>query len=293
MSSKIDKKQMNTLKVGILIVAMTGLLIFFGNLLGGTTGVVIAFALAMIMNFVSFWYSDKIVLSMTRAQPVTRAEAPEIYDMVERMARNANIPTPAVYVVNDPQPNAFATGRSPNHAAVAVNTGLVNILGAKEVEGVIAHEIAHIKHRDTLTMAIVATIAGAIMMLAQFAQFAAIFGGGHSDEEGGPNILVLLLMAVVAPLAAMMIQMGVSRAREYEADKMGAELAGTPRGLANALLKLERGAEAIPNHHMPPQAAHMCIVNPLRGRAFANLFSTHPPIEERVKRLMALEGRAA
>jgi heat shock protein HtpX len=284
---------MNTLKVGVLIVALTGLLIFFGNLLGGMTGAIIAFSLAMVLNFVSFWYSDKLVLSMTRAQPVTRAQAPEIYDMVERMARNADIPTPKVYVVNDPQPNAFATGRSPAHAAVAVNTGLVDILGAKEVEGVIAHEIAHIKHRDTLTMAIVATIAGAIMMLATFARFAAIFGGGHSDEEGGSNILVLLLLAIIAPLAAMMIQMGVSRAREYEADAMGAKLAGSPVGLAGALQKLERGAQAIPNHHMPPQAAHMCIVNPLRGQAFANLFSTHPPIEERVKRLMAMEQQAA
>src|SRR5688572_9903720 len=209
---------MSTLKVGVLVVALTGLLIFFGNLFGGMTGAIIAFAVAMVMNFVSFWYSDKIVLKMTGAKPVSRASAPDLYSMIERLSKRANIPTPGLYVINDPQPNAFATGRSPNHAAVAVNTGLLDILDNSEVEGVIAHELAHIKHRDTLTMAIVAALAGAVMMLAHVAQFAAFFGGMRSDDGDGPNILVLLAMIIVAPLAAMMIQMGVSRAREYEAD---------------------------------------------------------------------------
>ncbi|HVL37867.1 MAG TPA: zinc metalloprotease HtpX [Fimbriimonadaceae bacterium] len=285
---------MNTLKVGFLLVALTALFIFIGNLIGGQTGVVIAFALALIMNFGSYWYSDKLVLSMTRARPVSPAEAPELHQMVDRLAAKADIPKPKVYVVDDPSPNAFATGRNPAHGAVAVNTGLLNILDRPEVEGVVAHEIAHIKHRDTLTMTVVATIAGAIMMLAQFAQFAAIFGGGHSDEEGrGGNPLVLLLVALVAPIAAMIVQMAISRAREYEADRLGAELAGTPRGLANALLKLDKGAAMIPTHSQQPQTAHLCIVNPLRGAAFSSLFSTHPPVEERVRRLMALERLAA
>jgi heat shock protein HtpX len=241
------------------------------------------------MNIGTFWFSDKLVIKMTKARPVSRSEAPELHEMVERMSARANIPVPALYVVDDPSPNAFATGRSPSHGVVAVNTGLLDILNKSEVEGVVAHELAHIKHRDTLTMAVAASIAGAIMFLAQFAQIAAIFGGGHSDEEGGTNPLVLLLIAMVAPLAAMMIQMGISRAREFEADKSGAEIAGNPDGLANALLKLQRGADAIPTRSMSPQTAHMAIVNPFRGAGgFTKLFMTHPPIEERVEKLRAM-----
>lgn len=267
-----------------MLVALTALFLLIGNLIGGTTGVVVAFSLAMALNLGSYWFSDKLVLKMTRARPVDPLQAPELHAMVERLAARAKIPTPRLYVVDDPSPNAFATGRSPEHGVVAVNTGLMQILDRPEVEGVIAHELAHIRHRDTLTMAMVATVAGAVMMLASFARFAAFFGG--SDEEGS-NPLALLVVALVAPLAAMLIQMGISRAREYEADRLGAEIAGSPSGLANALLKLERGVEAIPSH-TPPQAAHLCIINPLRGGGLASLFSTHPPVAERVRRLRAM-----
>lgn len=284
----IRKKKMNTLRVGFLMVAITALFVFIGRLVGGEIGMVIALGLAIVMNFGSFWFSDKLVIKMTRAQPVTPSQVPELHAMVDRLAKKANIPKPAVYVVNDPSPNAFATGRSPQHAAVAVNSGLLNILDHDEVEGVVAHEIAHIKHRDTLTMAVVASIAGAIMMLAQFAQIAAIFGGGRGDDGEGGNPLVLLLVAFIAPIAALAVQMGISRAREYEADKMGAELAGTPHGLANALRKLEAGVHQVPGH-TPAQAAHMCIVNPFGGLSgVANLFRTHPLTEDRIKKLMQL-----
>lgn len=280
---------MNILKVGLLFTGLTALFVYLGSIIGGTTGAILAFVFAIVMNIGAFWFSDKMVIRMTKAQPVSRHQAPELYRMVERLSQKAGIPMPALYVVPDNSPNAFATGRSPSHAAVAVNQGLLQILDQPEVEGVLAHEIAHIRYRDTLTMAVVATVVGAVMMLAHFAQFAAIFGGG---DEDGPNPLVLLAMAVVAPLAATVIQLAISRAREYEADKLGAQLAGSPRGLANALLKLERGAQAIPSE-MPPQAAHMCIVNPLSGigGVMARLFSTHPPIEDRVNRLRMMETR--
>ena len=269
------------------MVAITALFVFVGKLVGGNTGLVIAFGLAVVMNFGSYWFSDKMVLAMTRAKPVSPSEAPELHEMVSRLAQRAKIPKPALYVVDDPSPNAFATGRSPAHAAVAVNTGLLRILDQPEVEGVVAHELAHIRHRDTLTMAIVATIAGAIMMLAQFAQFAAIFGMGRSDDGEGGNPLVLLLVAMVAPLAAVAVQMGISRAREFEADRMGAEIAGSPQGLAGALAKLENGVHRLPGH-TPPQAAHLCIVNPFGGLSgLTNLFRSHPPTEERIRRLMA------
>lgn len=281
---------MNTLKVGLLLTALTALFIFIGKAVGGQTGVIIAFAVALLMNVGSYWFSDKLVLKMTRAQPVTPEEAPELHAMVDRLSARANIPKPAVYVVHDLSPNAFATGRSPKHAAVAVNTGLIQILNQAEVEGVVAHEIAHIKHRDTLTMTVAATIAGAIMMLANFAQFAAIFGGGRSDEEGGTNPLVLLAIALIAPIGATIIQLAVSRAREFEADRLGAELVGTGSGLSNALLKLERGTAAIPGH-ASPATAPLYIVNPLAGGGVKNLFMTHPPIAVRVEKLRELESR--
>jgi len=275
---------MNTLKVGFLLVALTALFVFVGNLIGGATGAVIALVLAVAMNLGSFWFSDSLVIRMTGAQPVSESRAPELHEMVERLSVRAGIPKPSLYLVNDPSPNAFATGRSPSRGVVAVNTGLLNILDRDEVEGVIAHEIAHIKSRDTLTMAIVASVAGGVMMLAQFAQFAAIFGGG-SDEEGH-NPLSLLVISLIAPFAAMMVQMGISRAREFEADRLGAEYAGSPRGLANALRKLERGVTHTPGH-VPPQAAHMCIVNPFAGASgIVNLFRTHPPTEQRVAKLL-------
>jgi len=276
---------MKTLKVGLMLAALTALLIWIGNLVGGTTGVVLALAFSVFMNIGAFWFSDKIVLRMVRAEPVSRGEVPELYNMVERLSKRAGIPMPALYVVPDPSPNAFATGRSPQHAAVAVNEGLLNLLNQSEVEGVIAHELAHIKNRDTLTMAIVATIAGAVSSLAYMLHWLPFFG---SDEDG-INPLGAIAMAIFAPMAAMMIQMGVSRAREYEADALGAEIAGNPHGLANALLKLEQGASLVPSN-MPATAAHMCIVNPLAGAggALMGLFSTHPPIHERVRRLQAM-----
>lgn len=283
---------MNTLKVGVLLVALTALFIWIGDVLGGPSGAVIAFTLALVMNFASYWFSDKIVLRMYGARELTPAEAPELFRMTERLAQRAGIPMPRLYVVEEPQPNAFATGRNPAHGAVAVTTGLLNLLNYDEVEGVIAHEIAHIKHRDTLTMTVVATIAGAVMLLADMARWAAIFGGMRNDEGEGQNPLVFLLIMIVAPIAAMLIQLAISRAREYEADATGARLAGNPDGLANALLKLEQAASRVPMMHASPSTAHLFIVNPLKGlgSTLASLFMTHPPIQERVRRLQRMRG---
>lgn len=278
---------MNTLKVGVMLVALTALFVLLGRMIGGPTGMVIALGLAVALNFGSFWFSDKIVLKMTKAQPVSPTEAPELHAMVERLAQRAGIPKPALYIVNDPSPNAFATGRNPQRGVVAVNTGLLQILDRQEVEGVIAHEIAHIRHRDTLTMAIVASVAGAVMVIADFMRIFAIFGG----SEDGPNPIVLILTSLIAPFAAILIQMGISRAREYEADRLGAELAGTPRGLASALEKLERGAQIIPTQTASPAASHMYIVHPFAGGGIMNLFRTHPQTQDRIRRLMALEGK--
>lgn len=280
---------MNTLRVGALLVALTALMVWIGQMAGGIGGAAIALGLALAMNIGTYWYSDKLVLKMTKARPVSRDAAPELYEMVDRMSERAGIPAPRIYLVDDPSPNAFATGRNPANGVVAVNTGLLNLLNRSEVEGVVAHELAHIKHRDTLTMAIAASIAGAIMFLSYIARFAAIFGGGRSDDEGG-NPLVLLIVTFLAPIGALMIQMGISRAREFEADKSGAQIAGNSDGLANALVKLQRGADAVPTHTLSPQMAHMAIVNPFRiAGGIARLFTTHPPIEERVERLRAMQ----
>lgn len=280
---------MSTLKVGILLTLLTALLVWLGNLIGGQAGMVIALIFAAVMNIGSYWFSDKIVLSMTRAQPIEPDQAPKLYQIVRRLADRAGVPMPRLYVVPDPSPNAFATGRNPEHGVVAVNQGLLDILDQEEVEGVIAHEIGHIKHRDTLTMAIVATVAGAVMMIANMLQFAAFFGGMRSDDEDGGNPIGMLAAALLAPFAATLIQMGISRAREYEADRLGAEIAGTGRGLRDALVKLHQGVQAVPGH-TPPQAAHLNIVNPFTGLGgMAALFSTHPPVEERVRRLDAME----
>ncbi len=282
---------MNTLKVGVLLVALTALFIFVGDIIGGRSGAMIAFALALLMNFVSYWFSDKIVLGMYGARPLSPGDAPELHRMVERLSERAGIPTPRLYVVPGDQPNAFATGRSPTHAAVAVTAGLLNLLNADEVEGVLAHEIAHIKHRDTLTMTVVATIAGAVMLLADMARWAMIFGGARSDDREGGNPLVFLFIMIVAPIAAMLIQLAISRAREYEADATGAKLAGNPDGLINALRKLEQASRMIPMQ-ASPSTAHLFIVNPLRGMGgtLMSLFMTHPPIEERVRRLQRMRG---
>jgi len=277
---------MNTVKTIGLMVFMTLLLVFVGAAIGGRSGMIFAFALATIMNFGSYWFSDKIVLRMYRAQPVSETEAPELYAIVHTLVQKAGLPMPKVYIIPEETPNAFATGRNPEHAVVAVTQGIMRILSREELSGVLAHELAHIRHRDMLTGTIVATIAGAISMLAQMAQWAMLFGGGsrRDDDEGGSPIAALVMM-IVAPIAAMLVQMAISRTREYEADAGGAKIAGNPSGLANALLKLEKGNQVIPMADAKPATAHMFIVNPLHGGGLMNLFSTHPPIAERVKRL--------
>jgi heat shock protein HtpX len=283
---------MNTLKTVVLLTFMTVLLVFVGAAIGGRNGMIIAFMMALVMNFVSYWFSDKIVLKMFNAQPVTEAQAPDLHAMIRRLSQKAGLPMPKVYIIPEESMNAFATGRNPEHGVVAVTEGIMRALEREELEGVIAHELAHIKHRDILTGTIVATIAGAISMLAQMAHWALIFGGGRRDDsdEGGSPIVALVMM-IVAPIAAMLVQMAISRTREYEADKGGAAIAGNPYGLANALLKLERGTQVVPMHDAKPATAHMFIVNPLTGGGLMKLFSTHPPIEDRVKRLKELRGR--
>ena len=282
-------KYMNTIKTVGLMTFLMVLFVAIGGALGGRSGMIMAILFATIMNVGMYWFSDKLVLRMYKAQPVTESQAPELHAIVRILVQKAGMPMPRVYLIPDETPNAFATGRNPEHAVVAVTQGIMRILSREELSGVIAHELAHIKHRDMLTGTIVATIAGAISMLAQMAQWAMIFGGGRrdSDDEGG-NPIVAIVMMIVAPIAAMLVQMAISRTREFEADKGGAQIAGHPSGLANALLKLEKGSQIIPMHDAKPATAHMFIVNPLTGGGLMKLFSTHPPIEERVKRLNEL-----
>jgi heat shock protein HtpX len=275
----------NQIRTTILLAALTALIVLIGRLLGGQQGMIIAFILAAGMNFFSYWFSDKIVLKMYRAQEVTPQQAPEIYDMVQELARRAQLPMPKVFSIPQQAPNAFATGRNPQHAVVAVTEGLVQLMNREEVMGVLAHEMAHVKNRDILIGSVAATMAGAIMILGSMARWAAIFGGGSSnDDEGGGGIIGLLVMAVVAPLAAVIIQMAISRSREYLADATGASFAGHPEGLARALEKLGQYSQRLPMH-ANPSTAHMFIVNPLSGRSFMSLFSTHPPLEKRIERL--------
>jgi len=278
----------NKIKTFLLLGGLTLFLIFMGKLLGGRSGMYIAFILALAMNFFSYWFSDKIVLRMYGAQEVTPAEAPELHRMVEDLSREAGIPKPKVYIIPDDSPNAFATGRDPEHAAVAATQGIMRILTPMELKGVLAHEIGHVRNRDILISTIAATMAGAIMILADMARFAAIFGSRDDDEGGG--ILGVIVMSIVAPLAAMLIQMAISRSREYLADETGARLAHNPQSLASALGKLARGVEQRPMDSASPATAHMFIVNPLTGGAILNLFSTHPPIEERIARLRAMRS---
>jgi len=276
---------MNTLKTGLLLGLLTGLLMLAGGLFGGQQGVFIAFIFATVMNFGSYWFSDKIVLRMYHAREASEQEAPELYNLVRNLAFRAQLPMPRVYIVPEDTPNAFATGRNEHHAVVAVTEGILRTLKTDELEGVLAHELTHIKNKDILIGSMAATIAGAIVMLANMAQWAAFFGGGRSDDdEGGNNIIGLILMAVLAPLAATLIQMAISRSREYLADEGGAKISGKPYSLAAALGKLAGAAQAVPLA-ATPSTAHMFIVNPLTGKSFANLFSTHPPIEERIARL--------
>jgi heat shock protein HtpX len=279
---------MNTMRAGLLLAAMTGLFLAIGYLIGAEQGMIIAFVLALGMNAFAYWNSDKMVLSMYGAKAVDRASAPGFYNLVERLAQRANLPMPRVYIIENPQPNAFATGRDPEHAAVAATTGLLNILNEREIAGVMAHELAHVKNRDTLIMTITATLAGAIGMLASFAMF--FRGGDNRNNPLGP--LGAILVMVLAPIAAALVQFAISRTREYGADAAGAEISGDPLALASALSKLEQGARRVPNEaaEANPATAHMFIVNPLSGRGADNLFSTHPATANRVARLQQMAG---
>jgi len=280
----------NWFKTTLLLGLLTALIVFIGGLFGGQQGMIFAFILAVGLNFFSYWYSDKIVLRMYRAQEVTPQENPRLYEMIGGIAQRAALPMPRIYVIPEESPNAFATGRNPEHAVVAVTQGLLNLMDREEVEGVLSHEMAHIKNRDILIGSIAATMAGAIMILASMARWTAFFGGGSSDDEGGGlGVVGLIIMSILAPIAAMLVQMAISRSREYHADATGAGFAGQPDGLANALEKLGAYSRKLP---MPaqPNTAHMFIVNPLRGGNLARLFSTHPPLEERVARLRGQSG---
>jgi heat shock protein HtpX len=286
---------MNTFRTTILLAVLTALLVWIGDMLGGRQGAIIALLLAGGMNFFSYWFSDKIVIKMYGGQETTAQDDPELYGLVQDLAQRAGLPMPKVYVLPQDTPNAFATGRNPEHAAVAVTDGIRRILTKRELAGVLGHELSHVKNRDILVSTIAATLAGAIGYLAQMAQFAMIFGGNRDrDEEGGGSIFGLIVMMIVAPIAAMLIQMAVSRSREYGADEGGAKVTGDPLALASALRKLHMGAQDIPLHVNNATAnatAHMFIVNPLTGHGLASLFSTHPPMEERIARLEAMAGK--
>jgi len=278
---------MNGFKTMLLMVTLTLMLVLIGGLIGGKSGMTIALVLAFGMNFVAYWFSDKIILKMYGARAVTESEAPALYGTVRRLAQRAQLPMPKVYVMDEDQPNAFATGRNPEHGVVAVTTGIMRILSQEELEGVLAHELAHIKNRDILVSTVAASIAGAISYLAQMAQWAALFGGRRdSDDEGGSPVAALVMM-IVGPIAAMLVQMAISRSREYGADEGGARIAGEPRHLASALRKIHQAAQAVPLD-ASPATSHMFIVNPLTGGGLLKLFSTHPPVEERIARLEAM-----
>lgn len=278
---------MNRLKTTFLLSLLTVLMVIMGSAIGGRTGMVFAFFMAAAMNFFSYWFSDKIVLKMYGAQEIGEHEHPAFYGMVRRLALQAGLPMPKVYIIPSESPNAFATGRNPEHAAVAATEGILRILSPEELEGVMAHELAHVQNRDILVSTIAATFAGAISMLGNMLQWGAMLGAGRGDdEEGGAGGLVgSLAMAIIAPIAAMLIQMAVSRSREYLADESGARICGRPLALANALRKLHTASHMIPMQEARPASAHMFIVNPLTGGSLLKLFSTHPPMEERIARL--------
>jgi heat shock protein HtpX len=278
---------MNNIKTLFLLVTLTLILIWAGAAMGGKQGMTIAFIFALGMNFFAYWFSDKIVLKMYGAKEVTESEAPDLYRLVRRLAQKAEIPMPRVYLINQDQPNAFATGRNPQHAAVAVTTGIMRILSQEELQGVIGHELSHVKHRDILISTIAATIAGAISFLAQMAQWAMIFGGHRGDDDEGGSPIAAIIMMIVGPIAALIVQMAISRSREYAADEGGAKIAGNPRYLSEALKKLNMASQKIPMN-ANPATSHMFIVNPLSGGGILKLFSTHPPIEERIARLESM-----
>ncbi|MEW5774516.1 MAG: zinc metalloprotease HtpX [Thermodesulfobacteriota bacterium] len=275
------------IKTGLLLGLLTALILFMGQAAGGPGGLAVAFVMALVMNGVSYWFSDKIVLRMYRGREVSPADAPALHRMVEELAQSAGLPKPRVYVLPSQTPNAFATGRNPSHAAVAVTEGILRLLSPEELRGVLAHELAHVGNRDILTQSVAAVLAGVIMLVANMLKWTAIFGGGRSDEEGGGNPVAAIALAIVAPLAAMLVQMAISRTREYEADKAGAQISGSPQSLASALGKLSAASQHVPMQEGSPATAHMFIVNPLAG-GLAGLFSTHPPVEERIRRLQAM-----
>lgn len=275
----------NQIKTTILLALLTAVIMWIGNLFGGKQGMIMALIFAGAMNFFSYWYSDKIVLKMYRAKEITRQEAPKLYEIVSNLAMKAGLPMPKVFIIPSETPNAFATGRNPEHAVVAVTDGLLRLMETDEIAGVIAHELSHVKNRDILIGSIAATMAGAIMLLGTIARWSAIFGGmGRNNNEGGSGFIGLIVMAIIAPIAAMIIQMAISRSREYLADSTGAQITQNPNGLANALEKLGAYSKRLPMN-ANPSTAHMFIVNPLSGKSLMSLFSTHPPIEERIARL--------
>ncbi len=275
---------MNGLRTALLFVVLTLLFIFVGYLVGGRSGVTFAFIMAFVMNFVSYWFSDKIVLAMYRAKPITESENPRLYSIVRSVSQMAGIPMPKVYIIPSASPNAFATGRNPQHAAVAATGGIMDILDDNELAAVMAHELGHVRNRDTLVGAVAATIAGAISYIGFMARWMPFFGGGDSEDRRGGNIFVMLLIGILAPIAAAMVQMAISRQREYGADKSSAEMTHKSLSLASALRKLQNASQRVP---LPanPATAHMFIVNPLTGKDFSALFSTHPPMEKRIARL--------
>ena len=282
---------MNTLKSFILMPALTALFMFAGQALGGSQGMAFALVMAFAMNFFAYWFSDKMALAMSRAQPIDSSQAPELYALVRKLSGNAGLPMPKVYIIHSDTPNAFATGRNPQHAAIAVTRGLLRLMQSEELEGVLAHELGHIKNRDILISSIAAVMAGAISYLATMAQWALFFGGfsrNDEDGEGAGGAIGAIFMMILAPLAAALIQMAISRSREFQADATGAAICGKPQGLAKALQHLERYNKQLPMQ-VNPATAQMYIVNPLSASSLANLFSTHPPIQERVRRL--LQGR--
>ena len=280
----------NTLKTGALLGLLTGLLVLIGGYFGGSQGMSMAFVMAFLMNFGAYWFSDRIVLAMYRAQPVSAADAPELYRIVQGLTLRAQMPMPRLYILPTDSLNAFATGRDPEHAAVAATQGILRVLNEEELEGVLAHELAHVRNRDTLISTIAATLAGVIMMLARMAMWMPYFGGGGRDNEdrgGGGGAFGFLFLAILAPIAAMLIQLAISRSREFHADESAARLTHKPYALASALQKLEVGANRLPLE-ANPATSHLFIVNPIRGNTLFKLFSTHPPIEERIARLQAL-----
>jgi len=280
---------MNSFKTFLLMGSLTVLLVLVGDALGGRGGAIFALIIAAGMNFFAYWFSDKIVLRMYRAREVDPNQESELYSMVQELIQRAGLPMPKIYIMDNHTPNAFATGRNPQHAAVAVTTGIMRLLSRQELMGVLGHELSHIRHRDILIQTIAATFAGAISLIATMARWGAIFGGGQDDDEGGGNILFVFLFSMIASLAALLIQMAISRSREYIADEGGARLSGDPRYLASALKKLEMGVQRVPMD-ANPSTAHMFIVTPLRGGGVMSFFSTHPPIEKRVERLLGMRG---